>query len=249
MFNLSYRSGHESAGTPAPVAATGLVGKHVAMGVVASLVPTLVFAFIWRKVKDKGKVTTEFDRDVSDWMHAHQKPGLTEAAGVLADIGSGPTVVAIAGAAMAVGIVSHRHRGAAWTLPIAVVGAGALIEASKLIFRRKRPTYFKHLVKATGYSFPSGHSFISVTVYGLIGYFAMTDVHRRGARVAIATSTGCLIALIGLSRVYVGVHYPTDVLAGWTGGVPWLYTCIKLHENLVRRFDGAGTPVLESAPE
>lgn len=71
-------------------------------------------------------------------------------------------------------------------------------------------------------------------MYGLLGYFAAQLTHRRAARIGIIVATVLFVLLTGASRVYVGVHYPTDVLAGWTAGLPWMVTCLALHERLAK---------------
>jgi undecaprenyl-diphosphatase len=141
-----------------------------------------------------------------------------------------------------------RIRGAAWTFPLAIAGSGIIIETIKLFVHRARPDLFRPLLHETGYSFPSGHSLIAVVVYGLVGYFGLHLVHRRSGRAIVACTTVVVILMIGISRVYVGVHYPTDVLAGWSMGIPWLIVCLGLHEVMVRRFERAGEPVLANSP-
>ncbi len=86
-------------------------------------------------------------------------------------------------------------------------------------------------------------------MYGLLGFFALHLVKNHAGRLAVRIVTVALIVAIGVSRVYVGVHNPTDVLAGWSAGLPWLFTCIGLHEILVRRWPESGQPVLPNAPK
>jgi undecaprenyl-diphosphatase len=74
------------------------------------------------------------------------------------------------------------------------------------------------------YSFPSGHAMISMVVYGAIGYLLVKQLGKW--RIAIASGTLLLITSIGLSRLYLGVHWPTDVVAGYAAGIVWLMTCI-----------------------
>ncbi len=135
-------------------------------------------------------------------------------------------------------------RGAAWTLPIAVLGAGIIIQGVKLFIKRPRPSFFAPLLHEAGFSFPSGHSLIAMVVYGLLGYFALHLFKNHIARFVVRLVTVLVVFLIGVSRVYVEVHYPTDVLAGWTAGVPWLITCLALHEVLARRWPSSGESVL-----
>ncbi len=234
--------------TQANTQAAGLVTVHFVVGIVLSLICSGLFAAVWDAVKDKDRATTQFDRSILTWMHAHQNPHLTAIAEVLAHMGSPPFIVGVAVVGALTGLAWRKVRGAAWTFPIAVVGAGLIIQGIKIVFRRPRPALFSPLLHEGGYSFPSGHSLIAIVVYGLLGYFLMHLFCSRGARRTIALGTGLLVFAIGVSRPYVQVHYPTDVLAGWLIGTPWLMTCLFLHEVLTRRFAAAGEPVLPQKP-
>jgi undecaprenyl-diphosphatase len=225
-----------------------IVGWHIVLGALVSVLGFSLFMAVADWVTDGARGAVRFDRTVLLWLHARQRPGLTELARILAFLGSPPVIVAIALIAAVVGKFARHLRGAAWTLPFAVVGAGVIIQGIKLFVHRARPDLFKPLLHETGYSFPSGHSLIAVAVYGLLGYFALHLAKSRAARVAVISLTVLLIFLIGISRPYVGVHYPTDVLAGWAMGVPWLVTCLGLHEVLARRYKKAGEPVLGKIP-
>ncbi len=226
--------------------ATRIISVRLLLGMLVSLIGSGMFALLWDQVEDKKHHITHFDQATLHWMHAHQEPWLLPIAKTLAFMGSPPTIMGIAVVGVITGLVWHKVRGAAWTLPIAVVGAGIIIQGIKLEFHRPRPTLYHQLIPETGYSFPSGHSLIAIVVYGLLGYFAMHLVKGHGKRTVVALITVLLILAIGISRPYVQVHYPSDVLAGWAAGLPWLMTCIGLHEVLARRFDGAGEPVLSA---
>jgi undecaprenyl-diphosphatase len=228
--------------------AAGIVTLRLVLGVLVSLAAIGGFAWIRESVKDRRTDTTALDRAVLTWDHTHQTPWLTELAKGLAFLGSPPVIIAIAVIATIIGFFWRKVRGAAWTMPIAVAGSGLLIQAMKLEFHRPRPTLYTQVIPETGYSFPSGHSLIAVVVYGLLGYFAMHLFRAHAARFAIGTATVVIVLLIGLSRPYVQVHYPTDVLAGWIGGIPWLTTCLSIHEHLTRHFAEAGEPVLHLKP-
>ena len=220
---------------------------HIIAGLLLSLLSTGVFAFIYDQVKDKNRVSTAFDRAVLTWMHLHQVPWVTMVAKGLAFMGSPPIIVGVAVVGTLIGLFWQKVRGAAWTLPLAVMGAGVIIQGIKMEFKRPRPTFFSPLLHNSGYSFPSGHSLIAIVVYGLLGYFVPHLVHSHAAR-RCADPHGADHVCIGVSRPYVQVHYPTDVLAGWTAGLPWLMTCIWLHEVLARHFEKAGEPVLDKPP-
>jgi membrane-associated phospholipid phosphatase len=94
------------------------------------------------------------------------------------------------------------------------------------MFSRERPRLFDKIALPTGYSFPSGHSMSAMGIYGVIAaaLIAMYPAARRPVIAAAAV----LIAAIGVSRVYLGVHWPSDVLGGWLGGIPPLVVSVHL---------------------
>ncbi len=217
---------------------------HLGIGAAFSLFFPWLLARAWRRARLSGQDLTPFDQRLLSAMHARRTPALTTLARLLAVFGSPPLMTVLAGAGTMAGLFVRHFRGAAWTLPMAVVGAGLLIQGAKGIFQRPRPALFSPLLAEHGYSFPSGHSLIAVVVYGLLGFFALHAFDLDAWAPVVGLVTLSLISLIGLSRVYVGVHYPSDVLAGWAGGLPWLAACLWLHEALTRHWFGAGEPVL-----
>ena len=221
-----------------------IIARHIVIGIVCAIMFTVVFAWIFDFVSDHGKSVTPFDRSILYWMFHHRAAWLTQVATVLAFLGSPPVIAGVALVSALTGLVWRKVRGAVWTLPIAIIGAGVIIQGVKLIIKRPRPSFFAPLLHESGYSFPSGHSLIAMVVYGLLGYFVIHLFRNRAARLAVRIVTVLLVVAIGVSRVYVGVHYPTDVLAGWTAGVPWLVACLGLHEVLARRWPSSGEPVL-----
>lgn len=225
------------------LSAPKLILRHVLLGLLLSIIFTVLFVRLMDFVEDAQNVTP-FDRSLLSYMHAHRNPLLTQAAIVLAHLGSPPVVVGLALAATVAGLIWRRIRGAAWTLPVAVIGAGIIIQSVKMLMHRPRPSLYTPLLHEAGFSFPSGHSVIAMVVYGLLGYFALGLVKNEALRLAVRLGTMLLVFLIGLSRVYVQVHYPTDVLAGWAAGVPWLLACLGLHEIFARRWPSSGEPVL-----
>ena len=223
--------------------APGLILRHVVLGLILSIIFTVVFVRLFDFVEDTKNVTP-FDRDLLSFMNRHRNPILTQVAIILAHLGSPTVVVGIAFVAAIAGLFWRKVRGAAWTLPIAVIGAGLIIQGVKMMMRRPRPSLYTPLLHEGGFSFPSGHSLIAMVVYGLLGYFALHLVKNKAGRLAVRMVTVLVVFSIGLSRIYVQVHYPTDVLAGWTAGIPWLVTCLGLHEVLARRWPASGEPVL-----
>lgn len=121
-------------------------------------------------------------------------------------------------------LLARNHRSEAATIALAAGGAIGLNLLLKKLFARDRPLLWERVVDVRFYSFPSGHAMISMVIYGLLGYFLGTRFPKQ--RWLIYSVTVGLIAVIGLSRLYLGVHWPTDVIAGYTAGLVWLITCI-----------------------
>jgi undecaprenyl-diphosphatase len=121
-------------------------------------------------------------------------------------------------------LLARNHRSEAATIAITGGGAIGLNLLLKKLFARDRPQLWERVVDVRFYSFPSGHAMISMVIYGLLGYFLGTRFPKQ--RWWIYSLTVVLIAAIGLSRLYLGVHWPTDVIAGYTAGLVWLITCI-----------------------
>ena len=108
---------------------------------------------------------------------------------------------------------------------VATAGGGVLSGLLKWWFARKRPEIVPHLVNVGSASFPSGHSLLAVVTYLTLGAVLARFVPRRRSRTYCIVVSLLLALLIGLSRVYLGVHYPTDVLAGWSAGLAWALPC------------------------
>ena len=104
-------------------------------------------------------------------------------------------------------------------------------KAMKHIFLRARPDVVYHIVEQGGYSFPSGHSATSMLVYGLLFYMIGKYCHNQKLKVLLQTVCGILVLTVGPSRLYVGVHWATDVLAGWCVGAAVLMAAVYLIER------------------
>lgn len=135
-----------------------------------------------------------------------------------------PTVLLVICLGFGFWLYQRGQRSQAMTLAIAGVGAIGLNYLLKVLFGRARPALWDRVVDVGQYSFPSGHAMISMVVYGTIGYLLVKHLGRW--RIAIASGTLLLVTGIGLSRLYLGVHWPTDVVAGYAAGIVWLMTCI-----------------------
>ena len=120
---------------------------------------------------------------------------------------------------------------------VAALAGGQLInQLLKAWFTRPRPTFVEPLAVELTYSFPSGHATMSLITYGMLAYFLWIGTTNRAAHVLVTSALISLIILIGVSRMYLGVHYFSDVLAGYASGGLWLTFCItSMDYILVRR--------------
>jgi len=122
----------------------------------------------------------------------------------------------------------------AMVLGVAVIGATILSESLKLGFSRPRPDLVAHAVETMGSSFPSGHATLSAAAYLTIGALLAHPQQKRRVKTYIHVTAVLVALLIGVSRVYLGVHWPTDVLAGWCLGAAWSILCVALASWLQR---------------
>jgi undecaprenyl-diphosphatase len=137
----------------------------------------------------------------------------------------GTTVVTLITLAVLGYLLFDGKRAAALLVLISVAGGAALSSVLKLGFDRPRPDLVAHLVEVQTLSFPSGHAMVSAVIYLTLGaLLAQVQAHNH-LRAYILSVAVILTLLIGISRVYLGVHWPTDVVAGWCAGAAWAIGC------------------------
>jgi undecaprenyl-diphosphatase len=161
------------------------------------------------------------DQAIQSWVHGFTRPMLTKVMRGLSAIGS-PYTLAPA-VALAAGMLWWRRlKDDAVLVAAAALGGVALDEVMKLHFRRLRPEAPWALVHEHSFSFPSGHSVLAMVMYGVIVYKTQDKLNSRWARAALMVGAFLMVVGIGLSRVYLGVHYPSDVAGGYFVGAVWL---------------------------
>ena len=123
----------------------------------------------------------------------------------------------------------QRKRQEAGFFAVALIIGEIIKELLKLLFHQERPDASSALIQESGYSFPSGHAFMSVIFYGMICYFIYQACKNKWQKIILLIVTAILIFLIGYSRIYLGVHWVSDVLAGWIiGGAILAFFIIRL---------------------
>jgi undecaprenyl-diphosphatase len=172
----------------------------------------------------------QFDLYIRNFAHQFAAPPLTKIMQGFTELGSVGGLSILFGFAFACFLVA-RLRGPAVGLLVAMGGAMILNVTLKLAFHRARPEpYFGPM--PSSYSFPSGHAMGSFVFYGFIAGVLCARIRSQLTRVMIWTASAMLVTAIGLSRIYLGVHYPTDVIAGYAAGAMWVSTLV-----LVDRLD------------
>jgi undecaprenyl-diphosphatase len=199
------------------------VGALLFVGVAVIVVCVALFAALADEVMEGD--TLPFDRSVLLWMNSHASPWLTGLALDVTALGAG-TVVWLLVIVASVFLWVSRHRWSAALLWVSILGSGLINSVMKLFFNRPRPHLFPWRVPYAGFSsFPSGHSMTSMVCYATLAYLIARLVPSVFLRRFTFGVAALIIVLIGLSRMYLGVHYPTDVLAGFMMGLAWASFC------------------------
>jgi undecaprenyl-diphosphatase len=189
-------------------------GKRLLLAAMALL------AFVWLAEEVLHGRTLQFDNRIRMFVHAYSNPALTAVMRGISLIGDPGVLVALTIPVMVWFVRTGRAR-TVLMFAIAMAGAELLDQLLKLAFHRPRPATFFGLAQPMGYSFPSGHALVSLAFFGALSVFVP---RRRGLYYFAAAMA---VAAIGLSRVYLGMHYPTDVLGGWAAAAAWLFS-VKL---------------------
>lgn len=164
--------------------------------------------------------TAAADRAILGWMAARRTPALNGFMVGLTALGSPIFVAALIIVTLAI-LIARRDRRGVVHLIAASLGVWALESVTKGLVARARPTEVEPLVKVTGFSYPSGHSLATAALCLTIALIVSNHLRSRAAQAALLAGASVLVLLVGLSRVYLGVHYPSDVLSGISLGASW----------------------------
>ncbi|MDR3634964.1 MAG: phosphatase PAP2 family protein [Isosphaeraceae bacterium] len=161
-------------------------------------------------------------------------PWMEEAGRDITALGSVAVLVLVSAAAAGF-LWLDRRFGTLWLVLGATASGFALSSALKAFYRRPRPDVVPHLMQAYHSSFPSGHSMMSAVVYLTLGALMTRVFLERRLKFYVLAVAILLTGLVGASRIYMGVHYPTDVLAGWMAGLVWATCCWLISRRLQRQ--------------
>ncbi len=202
------------------------LGVHLTVGFLISVAGLWLFGAITEDVIHHDPIT-RFDVTLLNWLHARATREGYALASAISLLGSTMTLTLVAlGTGLILGVRRQWIMLVGWL--IAFAGGGLLDAVLKLVIRRPRPPYAGAFLQHFSWSFPSGHAMGSLIGYGMLAYMLVVLwVHRRSAQVAVVLGAALLIVAIGLSRLYLGVHYFSDVAGGYAAGVLWLSACIS----------------------
>jgi undecaprenyl-diphosphatase len=173
-------------------------------------------------------------RDPSNPARMRGPQALEEATRDFTALG-GQAVLGMIVVAFAVILVLHPSIGSVWFFILACVPGYVAGMTLKNLFDRARPSIVPHLSHVGSRSFPSLHSMMSAITFVTIGVMLAQCVDNRSLRRLLITMPLCLTLLVGISRVCMGVHYPTDVLGGWSAGLAWTWIVFRVHSWQIAR--------------
>lgn len=221
MYNESKYASVKSRLTPTFNRVRQLVGSILFVGLAGATGMLLFFAWLAEEVLEGD--TRAFDESVRAGIYAIANPSLTALMRGVTTLGSTTFLIAL-GVCVVLAFVFAGWRRAVALFSTTMAGAIILNAALKLSFYRVRPAPFFDTPLPISYSFPSGHALFSLCFYGVLAWLITARLRGRGAQTLIWSLAVTLVSLIGLSRIYLGVHYPSDVLAGYAAAVVWIAT-------------------------
>jgi membrane-associated phospholipid phosphatase len=191
------------------------------------------FIDLAESIHSNNPTVRNFDTFAHEWAISKRGPAATTFFEVMSQIGGPISLIAMLAVVSVILLISKRY---SWFFYLAVTagGEGLLNLALKQYFARARPDVAEMLRQAQGYSFPSGHAMGSTVVFGALSYLVVQTASNWRWKSAVIALTCTLIAAVAFSRVYLGVHWMTDIAAGVTVGALWLTTTTVGYETLRR---------------
>ena len=169
-----------------------------------------------------------FDTAVIGFVQGLEVSWLTSIMKGFTWIGSGYVVAPIALLIAGVLYFGLHYRQQAFLLIVVIAGTALLNKVLKIYFKRERPEIHR-IMDANGFSFPSGHSMMAFALYAIIAYIVWRNVKTTVSRFLLILFTAFMIIIIGISRIYIGVHYPSDVVGGFVASALWVTIAISVY--------------------
>lgn len=194
------------------------VGLPLLAALVALAASLWVFGLIADDIVEKE---IGADQRLANWLHGQATDPLTDVFHGITFLGNFVTLLAVTVLAVTI-LWRRRERTDAVFVALAFAGAQVLSSGMKLGFRRDRPFFPDPLATESTFSFPSGHAMVSLAVYGAIALVLARRLSTNGRRALLVAGVVVLVLAIGFSRLYLGVHFLSDVLGGYAAGLAWV---------------------------
>ena len=193
-------------------------------GILVLAIAVVLFAVIAENVVNDGGLT-KIDSDLAQWLHANHTAMLTQCLLLLTHLHE-PIALSVVAALLTLYLIWKKHWYAMWAVLLGVQGGMLLNLLAKQMFQRARPSFENPVITLTTYSFPSGHVVASTVFYGVLAALLISQTlsRRRAACILVAALT--MIVLVAFSRMYLGAHYLSDVLAAFLEAIAWLALCL-----------------------
>ncbi|MFF3023739.1 phosphatase PAP2 family protein [Gottfriedia sp. NPDC057948] len=175
-----------------------------------------------------------FDSTVINLIQGLESPVITSFMKIITFLGSSVFIILLSISILYFLYKVLNHRSELILFIAALIGSNILCVLLKLFFHRARPDLHR-LIEISGYSFPSGHATNAMTVYGILTFILWRNIRTKSGRSLLIITSLIMILLIGISRIYLGVHFPSDVIAGYFTGGFWISTAIWYFQRYKER--------------
>ena len=213
--------------------AKGFLGLYLIAGILIVIGMTLTLGEIAEDVRN-GEPLTVVDVQLSNWLHMHASAPLTSSMLLITFFGSTALVSSLA---VLFGLYLLYRRQPYWltAMALSVFGGMGVNKLLKFVVHRARPHFNDPILSLTSYSFPSGHTMMATVLYGVLAVYIVARTKQTRWRVLVILSACLMITLVGFSRIYLGAHYLSDVLAAMAEGLAWLSLCLTAVYSVWRR--------------
>ena len=208
---------------------------RVRAGIIILLVASVSFAAIATVVASSDPIL-KHDLQAVVWLHTRNSPAF---AALLFALGQMHGLIGMGLLTGAFALALARRKKWYWVLSLGLAMGGGMVLnlALKSAFQRDRPVWDDPLVALSSYSFPSGHTAGATLFYGFLAIYVVSHVKRLSVRVACVVAAATMVVLVAFSRMYLGVHYPSDVLAAMSASTAWLVIALGgMRLYLMKRF-------------
>jgi membrane-associated phospholipid phosphatase len=246
------RVGHWAIGHSGPIGSYAPILLVVAAGSIAALCAGILFMELAEQVTLTASAVDRVDAIVNTWFGHERQAAMTTLFRCATNVG-GAIGMAFMAAAVAATLLVLKQRASA-IFVVVTAGTGALLNLIlKMIYERARPDLASAIAAARTYSFPSGHAMGSFITLGALSYVALRQPWPWAAKSAALAVALTMVVLVGVSRVYLGVHWASDIAGGWSAGTVWLAAAVAAFEMLLRvrqrRRGGAPTSPAVDVPD